>query len=146
MKTPRNLGLLALTAFVISHFLPAYNNGSGFACFSHCWSTLLKPDFSDGSWFYYSGLAICNILFVGLVAALFLTEAGRKLRSIVSGALFLHVFSWLVSHLFGQSSEIAEIKIGYYVWLFAYGLLVAAHLSKERVESPGSIPLARSVV
>ena len=62
-------------------------------------------------------------------------EKGRALRSVVSVVFFLHVFSWLLFHLFQQPSHITELKIGYYVWLIAYGLLVAAHLSKERAEN-----------
>jgi len=140
MKIPRNLWLLAIVVFVISHFLPAYGTGSGFACFTACWDTLLGsgllgPRFPDGAWFYYSGFAISNILFVALVVALSMTEKGRRFRSVISALFFLHVFSWLLLHTFGKPSQIEEIKIGYYVWLIAYGLLVAAHLSKERAES-----------
>jgi len=96
----------------------------------------------SGGWFYYSGFVISNILFIGLVAALFVTRKGRKLRLAVSVVFFLHVLSWSVL----QPSQITEIQIGYYVWLIAYGLLVVANLSKAPVESLRSIPLARSVV
>ena len=146
MKTPRNLGLVAIVVFVISHFLPAYEIGSGFACFRYCWNVLVgrEGDVLTGGWFYYSGFAISNILFIGLVAALFVTKKRRRLRSVVSVVFFLHILSWLVLHIFPQPSQITEIEIGYYVWLIAYGLLVAAHLCSERVESPGSISLAGS--
>ena len=148
MKTPRKLGLAAIVVFVISHFLPAYNDGSGFACFRFCWDVLLGHDTTlfSGAWFYYSGLAICNILFIGLVVALFVTKKSRRLRSVVSVLLFLHILSWLVLHIFQQPPQITEIKIGYYLWLIAYGLLVAAHLRKEPSGSLESIPLAPSVV
>ena len=147
MKTPRNLGLAAVVVFVVSHFLPAYGNGSGFACFQFCWNTLLGHDggILSGSWFYYSGLAIANILFIGLVA-LFVTKKSRRLRCGVSVVLFLHVLSWLALHILQRPPQISEIKIGYYVWLIAYGLLVAAHIRKEPGESLGSIPLARPAV
>jgi hypothetical protein len=148
MKTPRNLGLVAVVVFVISHFLPAYGDGSGFACFRVCWNMLLGHDteiFSAG-WFYYSGFAISNILFIGLMVAMFVTKKSRRLRSVVSVVFFLHVVSWLVLHICQQPPQVSEIKIGYYVWLIAYGLLVAAHLGKEPGESLESIPLARSVV
>jgi hypothetical protein len=148
MKTPRNLGLVAVVVFVISHFLPAYGDGSGFACFGVCWNMLLGHDAEilSGGWFYYSGFVISNILFIGLVVALFVTKKSRRLRLVVSVVFFLHVLSWLVLHLFQQPPHIAEIKIGYYVWLIAYGLLVAVHLWKAPDESLESIPLARSVV
>jgi len=147
MKTPRNLGLAAVVAFAISHFLPAYGDGSGFACFGFCWNAFLGHDidFLSGGWFYYSGFVISNILFIGLAAALFVTKKSRRLRSVVSFVFFLHVLSWWVLHVLQPPSQITEIKIGYYVWLIAYGLLVAACLWKEPAESPGSIPLAPSV-
>ena len=140
--------LLAVVLFVISHFLPAYANGSGFACFRYCWNMLLghDGDVFTGGWFYYSAFAISNILFIGLVLALFVTKKSRRLRSLVSIVLFLHVLSWLAIHAFQRPPQIDEIKIGYYAWLIAYGLLVAAHLSKEPAESLEPIPLARSVV
>lgn len=133
---------------VISHFLPAYGDASGFACFRVCWNILLGHDAEilSGGWFYYSGFAISNVLFVGLAVSLFVTKKGRKLRSAVAIVFFLHVLSWWVLHLFQQPPQIGELKIGYYVWLIAYGLLVAAHLWKESAEPLGSIPLGHSGV
>jgi hypothetical protein len=146
MKISRNLGLAAIVVFVISHFLPAYGNISGFDCFRVCWDTLLdRAEILSGGWFYYSGFVISNILFIALVVALFVTKKSRRLRSVISVVFFLHVLSWLVLQIIPQPSQVTDIKIGYYVWLIAYGLLVAAHLSKEPAESPESIPLARSV-
>jgi hypothetical protein len=147
MKTPRNLGLVAIVVFVISHFLPAYGDNSGFACWGDCWHMLLGhyTDILSGGWFYYSGFVISNLLFIGLVVALFVTKKSRKLTSVVSVVIFLQVVSWLALHIFQQPPQIDEIKIGYYAWLIAYGLLVAAHLWKEPPGSLGSIPLARSV-
>lgn len=148
MKTLKKLGLVAVVVFVISHFLPAYGDGSGFACFGVSWNMLLGHDAKilTGGWFYYSGFAISNIIFPVLVVALFVAKKSRKLRAVVSVVFFLHVLSWSVLHIFEQPSEIAQIKIGYYVWLIAYGLLVAAHLWKEPGESLESIPPARSVL
>lgn len=146
MKTARNLALGALVLFVVSHFLPAYDTISGFACFWDCWNMLLghHTEILSGGWFYYSGFVISNILFIGLVVALFVTKKSRRLRSVVSVVFFLHVLSWLVLHTFEQPPQITQLKIGYYVWLIAYGLLVAAHLWKEPGESLPSIPLAPS--
>ena len=148
MKTSRNLAVLAVVIFVISHFLPAYGSGSGFACFQYCWNVLVghDADILSGAWFYYSGLAIANILFIGLALTLFATNKYPKLRSVLSVVCFLHVLSWLALHTFQRPPQIAEIKIGYYPWLFAYGLLIAAHLSKQPAESLRSIPLARPAI
>ena len=146
MKTPRNLGLVAVVVFTLSHFLPAYGDASGFACFVVCWKMLLGHDAEilSGGWFYYSGFAIANILFMGMVVALFVTKKSRRLRVVVSMVFFLHVLSWLVLHIFQQPPQISEIKIGYYVWLIAYGLLVDAHPWKAPGRSLESIPLARA--
>ena len=147
MKTPQKLGLAAAVVFTISHCLPAYGDGSGFACFQFSWSMLLGHDTKilTGSWLYYSGFAISNILFPVLVLALFVTRKTRRLRALVSVVFLLHVLSWLVLNACESAHDVHEIKIGYYLWLMAYGLLVAAHLCKEPGESPGPSPIARSV-
>jgi hypothetical protein len=147
MKTPQSLTLGALVVFVLSHLLPAYENASGFSCFRFCGEVLLRREETQlGAWFYYSGFAIANLLFIGLVATQFFTKQGRNLRSVVSVICFLHVLSWLVLHIIPDPSQLAELKIGYYVWLIAYGLLVTAHLWKAPAAAPGSIPLASSAV
>jgi hypothetical protein len=95
MKTPQKLGLIAVVVFVISHFLPAYGEGSGFACFVVCWKILLgrDADVFSGGWFYYSGFVISSVLFIALAAALFTTKKRRGLRSGVSVACLLQVVS-----------------------------------------------------
>jgi hypothetical protein len=134
MKTHRNLGLAALVVFIISFFLPAFGGMSGFASFAFCWNTLLGHDptgfmgnvrILSGAWFYYSGFVMSNILFLGLVAALFLPGTIGRLGSVFSLVCFLQALSWLV--LFTISGDPSKIKVGYYVWLIAYGLLVAAY-------------------
>ena len=133
MKTHRNPGLAAFVVFIISFFLPAFKGMSGFASFAFCWDSLLGGErILSGSWFYYSGFVMSNILFVGLVVALFVTRKIWRVRLVLSVACFLHVLSWLVLFaISGKPSEIAAIKVGYYVWLIAYGLLVTAHLWKR---------------
>ena len=100
----------------------------------------------EGGWFYYSGFVISNILFPVLVVALFVTERKRKLRAIASVVFFLHVLSWGVLNFFDKPRDIPEIKIGYYLWLMAYGVLIAAHLVKEPIESLNSTTTAHSVL
>ncbi|HEX5220685.1 MAG TPA: hypothetical protein VFZ59_14025 [Verrucomicrobiae bacterium] len=144
MKTPRNPGLGTIVAFVISYFLPAYGDGSGFTCLRFCGEILSGHDTEilSGAWFYYSGFVIANVGFIGLVVALFVTQGHRRLRSVLAVAFFLHVFSWFVLHLFQNPSQLTELKLGYYVWLGAYGLLFVAHLWKEpigKLESNASL-------
>src|SRR5689334_14774676 len=111
MKTPRDLGWAAVVVFVISHLLPAYGDGSGFACFEFCWNTLWghETDVLSGGWFYYSGFAISNILFIALAVALFVTKKSRRLGSVVSFVFFLHVLSWWILHMFQQPGGLAAI-------------------------------------
>ena len=136
MMTSRNSGLVAIAIFVISYFLPAYGDGSGFTCVRFCWEVLSGHDTEilSGAWFYYSGFMIANVCFIGLATTLFVTTRHRRLRLVLSLVFFLHVFSWFVLHLFQQPSQLTELKLGYYVWLCAYGLLVVAHLWKEPIE------------
>jgi hypothetical protein len=140
MTRPQKLGLAAAVIFAISHCLPAYGDGLGFACFQLCWSMLFGQEgaqFLSGGWFYYSGFAISNVLFPVLVAALFLTRKLRKVRTAVMMIFFLHVLSWLLLNAFESSHELREVKIGYYLWLASYGLLLGAHVCvcKEAGES-----------
>ncbi|HEU5125051.1 MAG TPA: hypothetical protein VFW05_13430 [Verrucomicrobiae bacterium] len=148
MKTPQKLGLIAVVIFVISHFLPAYGEGSGFACFVVCWKILLgrDADVFSGGWFYYSGFVISSVLFIALVAALFTTKKRRGLRSGVSVACLLQVVSWLILNILQHPPEIGEIKVGYYAWLIAYGLLVAAHFWKRPAGALGTIPISPSAI
>jgi len=146
MKTHRILGLVALAVFIISFFLPAFEGMSGFASFAFCWDTLLGHEpfgnirILSGGWFYYSGFVMSNILFVGLVAGLFLRRKTGRLRSVFSLLCFLQALSWLVLFaLSGKPSQITAIKVGYYVWLIAYGLLVTAHLW-TRMSNQSSVP------
>src|SRR5262249_3828411 len=113
MKTKRNLQWAPIVIFLISFALPAFSNDSGFACFAYCWNMLLGRDaFGDipivsGAWFYYSGFVISNILFIGLVVALFITTKSRKLSSVVSIVCFLQVLSWVVLFVIsGKPSQI----------------------------------------
>lgn len=148
MSTSRNLGLAAISVFVASFFLPAYGNESGFACFGHCCDILLGRDLLgtnilSGIWFYYGGFVVSNVLFVGLVAALFVRQQRRKLPLAVSVIVLLHVLSWFVGNVIsGNSSQIFEFKIGFHAWLVAYALLVAAHFLEKPAESLQSIPPA----
>jgi len=79
MKTHRNIGIAALVVFIISFFLAAFEDMSGFGSFAICWDALLGHEPSgkirilSGGWFYYSGFVVSNLLFVGLVAALVVT-------------------------------------------------------------------------
>jgi hypothetical protein len=146
MKAHRKLGLVAIAAFIISYLLPAFEDMSGLACFGYSWNMLLghEGDILSGIWFYYSGFVICNILFIGLIVALFVMTKSRRLASIVSIVCFLQVLSWLVAFaISGKTSQIAAIKIGYYVWLTAYGLLAAAHLWKVTTSNETPAPNRR---
>lgn len=141
---------MAIALFLISFFLPAYSGDSGFFCFKYCWDLLLGnttvgDSFPRPGWFYYSGFALANILFIALVLCLFLTKKHRELRLIISVVCFFQVTSWFALNIvFGKPSQITEFNVGYYAWLIAYGLLVVAHLLKtlppNKFAEPNSSP------
>src|SRR5579884_1709718 len=114
MNTSRNLGYAAIAVFVLSFFLPAYGNESGFACFGLCWYILLGRDLAgdhvlSGIWLYYGGFAICNLLFIGLAAAFIVRKHRRKIATVISVIISLHVLSFLLLTIIsGKSMQIAE--------------------------------------
>jgi hypothetical protein len=130
------MGLAAAVVFAISHALPAYADGSGFACFRLTLGVLIGRDikFLSGGWFYYAGFGLSNLLFVVLVVALCVTRKWRTVRTLVSVVLLLHVLSWPILNACGSPPTLHDVKLGYYLWLMAYGLLVAAHLWKGPTE------------
>jgi hypothetical protein len=136
MTTPQKIGLAALVVFVLSHLLPAYvpyHAMSGWQCHLMCWEELISGDLIDrfsGWWFYFSGFVITNLIFIGLAVALLKTRRHDRIRSVLSIVVCLHVVSWWVVNLVFPS-EPSSIKVGYYVWLIAFALLVVAHLWKE---------------
>jgi hypothetical protein len=163
MPAPQKLGLAAIVLFIISYFLPADDGVLGYGCFLACWEIMIKPEISGG-WLYYSGFVFSNILFLVIGVALFLTQKAPRVRSVVALIVFLHVVLWSVLHNFSAVSQLwnqnsftlkslqsvsvyglsspatgDHIEIGYYVWAWAYGLLLTAHVIKSaklRLEEP----------
>jgi hypothetical protein len=127
MNTSQKIGLAAVSVFAVSHFLPAYDTARGFSCFLECWDTMRHFDPSElEGWLYYSGFVLSNIMLPILVVWLFVGHRGWRFRSIVSFVMLLHTASWSVLESSGSTSS---IKIGYYLWLGAYGLLYCAYRS-----------------
>jgi hypothetical protein len=136
MKIPQKLGVTAIILFIISHFLPACVNVTGFGCFQKCWEILVRPTANfDLGWFYYSGFVFSNILFLALAVALFTTKKSLRFRMFTSLILLFHVMSWYILHLFDKTMGIFEIKVGYYVWLLAYALLFVTHTTKSPTDA-----------
>jgi hypothetical protein len=127
MNKSQKIGLAAVSVFAVSHFLPAYDTLRGFSCFLECWQTMCHFDPSEfESWLYYSGFALSNIMLPILVVGLFVSHRGWQFRTTVSSIMLLHTASWSIFESLGGSSS---IKIGYYLWLGAYGLLNLAYRS-----------------
>jgi hypothetical protein len=127
MNTSRKFAVTAMVLFAVSFFLPAYGDGRGYLCFWECWKLLVGHDRGNfGGWLYYSGFVVSNAAFLTLGLGLCTTGNGRLFRSVVSLILLLHTLSWF----FVNIRNLPELKVGYYVWLLAYGLLFAAHLIK----------------
>ena len=88
---------------------------------------------NPGGWLYYSGFVVSNIAFLVLGSGLFVTRKSRSFRLFASLIILLHTISWLFVNIGGN---ISEIEVGYYLWLTAYVLLLAAHLTKEPSKLP----------
>ena len=159
MKAPHKFGLAAIVLFIISYLLPADGGTPGYGCFLACWEILMKPELSGG-WLYYSGFVLSNILFVVIAVALITTEKALRFRGALALIVFFHVVSWSALHCFSGVIELwnqrlltlpaletfsmyglnspatgDRIQIGYYVWAWAYCLLLFAHVVKFVPES-----------
>ena len=138
MNTSQKIGLAAVSLFAVSHFLPAYDTLRGFSCFLECCDSMRHFDPSDlESWLYYAGFALSNMMLPILVVGLFVGHRAWQFRSTVSSVMLLHTAPWSVFESWGSSSS---IKLGYYLWLGAYGLLHLAYRSFEPNNSLESYP------
>ena len=137
------MALAAAVVFAISHALPAYNDGSGFDCFRVTLRVLVGGGSNSlsGGGFYYAGFAFANILFAVLVVALCVTKKWRTARTVVALIILLQVLSWPIVNASASPPTLRDVKIGYYLWLIAYGLLVVAHVWKEPGARVDPIPV-----
>lgn len=131
---PRALLLAAGALFAVSFFLPAYVNSNGFECLRWCgslWRELGEP--TEDPFFqrvYYPGFVVTNVLFVAILAIGLTNRRVFTARFVTGAAAFFHVVSWFFLNLFKDSIE--AIKPGYYLWLLAYALLLAALLVENK--------------
>ncbi|MBI1840117.1 MAG: hypothetical protein HYR88_04615 [Verrucomicrobia bacterium] len=145
MNKPQKITATALAAFIASHFLRSYEEGSGFACFRFCWGMMLGENGQvlSGGWFYYSGFVVANTAFP--ILALLLLRRQRTSRATRAAAVvcWLQVFSWGAINAvtaIRSPSEFANLGVGYYVWLAAFTLLAAAHFLKTPTSSEAPAP------
>src|SRR3954471_8342981 len=133
----RNLGWFAAACFVAGWLLPAAHDVPGWMAFRYALAPL---------WPYGSGApqsvedaapqvlsALTNLAFVVLVALLFFARVKRPglfLRAAI--ACFVVNLYWLVQTL--RDGTVHELRIGYYVWLVAFALLVLVGWMQVRTE------------
>jgi hypothetical protein len=127
MKSKKTIALSAALIFLVSHFLPAYDNSLGYECFLAC--------LQHGDHPYYWGFVLSNVLFPSLVIALFRMERFAGIRWFLAVISLLQTFSWFAFHAWPDLQKhtldnLRQIHIGYYVWLLAYALLFWAHCLK----------------
>lgn len=128
---PRALLLVAGAVFAVSFFLPAYADSTGLECFNFCLGLIRKfPTESPLKWLYYSAFFPTNLAFITLFTLGFSRPSFHKTRFIVSAAAFFHVLSWLLVNV--RREDIGMLKIGYFLWLASFTLLVAAQISAAR--------------
>jgi hypothetical protein len=144
MKLKDKLAIAAGSAFALSYFLPALGDLPGYGCFAVCWSTLTRGagdhDLSFGSWAYYSGFVLTNLLFAVLLGANFLAARYARARLWLSAILALHVLSWLVVNLLSIGHEKFNLGFGYFLWLLSFILLFFAHAMAGHAPSPKPAP------
>jgi hypothetical protein len=128
--------LSAAVAFGVSLFLPALDHESGYLCLVDCWRIFARSDSGHtlpmGDWLYYSGFVAANALFIPLLCATWFSPAFPRVRIGISLVLVLQVFSWLIVSLFHVDKEDDfGLRVGYFLWLFSFILLLAAHIVRK---------------
>jgi hypothetical protein len=138
MKFSRALAVLSVGAFLISHFLPAFLDSSGFACERLVWSTLFTNPIRKA---YFAAFALTNALFVVLAIISFTSFGHRSIFRTLSIMMLAHVLSWfaLVAYWYLSGEEKAfHIRIGYYLWATAFAFLV--WVFREKKSEPNQSP------
>lgn len=124
---------LAGVLFGISLRLPAFGSESGWECAKLVWGLVFDFEFKEfWSWLYYSAFNVTNLTLLMLPVLAFtpLFDRFRLTARWLVGGCFLHTLSWLVWAL--CRGDIRELKAGYYLWLLAVGILLAACISRVR--------------
>lgn len=124
----RTLVWLAACAFLASWFLPALEGIPGWAAFRHALSPLVP--FGQAAILGEHSIpavlsALTNVMFVVLFAlwlARQMFRPGMFVR-LALACLLLNLY-WLVQAV--RDDDLASLKLGYYLWLGAFALLLAA--------------------
>jgi hypothetical protein len=131
VKTKQKLAVIATGAFILSFFLPAWDNDTGLVCFNYCLGVMLKegPEFLQegklGGWMYDSGFVVANLLFLVLATLLMMSARDfYRTRRWVAVVVALQVLSWLAVNV----QDLSVLRSGYYMWLGAYVLLFFVHV------------------
>jgi hypothetical protein len=98
-----------------------------------------------GACLYYFGFVVANAAFVVLFLARLLWTKHASLRRWASMIVTLQVLSWLVLNLISAAQGHSfEVKVGYFVWLASFAMLLCDHLMKESLpnQSPDPAPVA----
>jgi hypothetical protein len=145
LKLREKIALGAGAAFGVSFFLPALDNEPGYLCFLDCWGVLTRSDGGHalplGGWLYYSGFVVANSVFVLLLGALFYPTPFPRVRTGLSLLSLLQVASWFVvgvAHV--DKEDHFALRIGYFLWLSAFALLLAAHLVRNPTRNQPAKP------
>ncbi len=124
---------LAWACFFVSLLLPAFEDLSGWNCALTVLNCLFSFDPKGfWEWLYYSAFNVTNVVLLVLPVLAFTPFLGgcpRAARWLVGGCL-LHTLSWFIWRLW--NGGIGDIRIGYYLWLLAVGILLAACIVRAR--------------
>jgi hypothetical protein len=99
-------------------------------------------------WLYYSPFNVTNFTLLVLPILAFTPCLNRFCRATrwLVGACFLHTASWFLWGLW--NADIRHLRIGYYLWLLAVGVLLAACIARVdsmQNTSPTSNPTQASL-
>ena len=132
MNSPRKLKfcLLAIT-FLASFAIPSYYDANGFLCLITVAFTVLTPEFNNWMYYYTSTFLATNIITAYLLYLGLFTN--KELPAIISRcyiALMMHSISFLLI------ADLAEIQIGFYLWLGSI-LLLCYEVNIAKTEQNG---------
>ena len=124
----------AILLFLLSFFLPALDDGSGFFCAKYCAYDIWEASSDPGRILYYFPFTFSNLLML-ILPLLLLTRARNKAIPMgvifIQAILILHVLSWLVLSLKDGDTD---IKIGYYIWLLSMCMILYVSIHSRSIK------------
>ncbi len=133
-KKTNRLLLLAVSLFVVSFFLPAFDGCSGACCAGICMVGVWYNATEWGATAYYFLFTLSNALMVIMTLLLITVFKRRKLPVwllMTQIALIVHVVSWPLVVVAAFGEDFLSVQVGYYVWLLSMLLMLWCALRRR---------------